>query len=167
MPAAPYRTPPAVKDPRTTRQLLKAIWFMLLATLLLVWFCLRIIDANESPQPHPKALAPLFIVLGLSVAMVVLAMICRQMIFNRARPRPAGPVKPQRYFVGSVVGMALCEAPVMISLMVGYLFDALTLFGVPAAVGLLGLLTMYPSGKPMEAVERGPGDPGEHREPVT
>lgn len=158
MPAAPYQKPPALQDPRATRQLLKAIWFMLLATLLLVGGCLRLIDRHEAPEPSPAALAPFAVVLLISIAMVALALLCRRLTFRAARQSPDGSVRPQRYFVGTILAMALCEAPVMISLMAGFLFDAQRLFGLAAMVGFVGLLLLYPSGRAMRNT-RSAGDP--------
>lgn len=146
---APYRKPPAARSPRATRQLLKAVWYALVGTLLLVGLCLRLIDANESPRPHPDAFVPFLVSLLLSIVMVVAAMLCRQAIYNRGRPDRRAPVKPQRYLVGSVIGMALCEAPVMVALLLGFLFDAQAMFGLAGAIGLIGLMLMYPSGAPM------------------
>lgn len=151
MPAAPYEKPPALQDPRTTRQLLKAIWYMLLFTLLLVGACLRVIDRNEAPEANPAALAPFAVVMLLSVGMVALGLVCRWLTFRAARRTPEGPVKPQRYFVGTILAMALCEAPVLISLMAGFLFDAQALFGLAALVGIIGLFVIYPTGRPMES----------------
>jgi len=159
MPAAPYKKPPVLHDPRIARQLLKAIWYMLLFTLLLVGASLRVIDRHEAPEPNPAALAPFIGVLLLSVAMVAAALLCRGLIFRAARPTPEDPVRPQRYFVGSIVAMALCEAPVLISLMAGFLLDAQALFGLAALVGFIGLLALYPAGGPMQD-PRSAGKPG-------